>query len=424
MDDLFYFSKSTVHLPDVEKLAREAGYQCKITSNAWGVWLDVRKQDHTLWKWSELHEDAGDFNGLDLPQLDRVHDYQPSAAFIIAHHLDSWQPLIDFLKLILSRFDGWIGCDDGAFEVICTLDNIDRLPRLRAGLRSLDELFTAPNENLFTPTTYREFVERYREVDRENAALSYVNPQHRERKEHLQQLLWAKMPDEYRARLPLYLLARCPICGGRVAEVIDTYSLNGLGWIGSGNAGFGWYGLLGHPSHPSYEAECHHVKVMATAVNLNDRPPTEVFHEVWIGPEKPFVMRPLIEAEQIFAVIHALPVGDYNNLAGRPPYTLYFITYFAGDEATFDEIILPFDQARSRVQYGTADYDLIKWVMAGKLFWLDPHDPDLPLCNRPPEKFPYGKVEGFEGQCVIRDGKLKLYMGPRRQRARGHTQSC
>jgi hypothetical protein len=423
MDDLFYFSKSNVHLHDVEQTAVKAGYQCEVKADTHGVWLDVYEQDQTLWQWSELREDAGDFNGFDLPQLDRIREYQPSAAFIVAHHLDSWQRLIDFLKLILSRFDGWIGCDDGAFEVIYTLDNIDRLPRLRAGRRPLDGLFSAPNENLFTPTTYREFVERYQAVNRENASLSYTNPLHRERKEHLQHLLLADMPREYRARLPFYLLARCPICGGRVAEAIDTYSLNGLGWIGSGNAGFGWYGLLGHPSHPSYEAECDHVKVLATAVNLNGKQPVEVFQEVWIGPEKPFVMRPLIEAEQIFAVIHALPVGDYNNLAGRPPYTLYFITYFVGNEATFDEIILPFDQARSRVQYGTADYDLSKWVAAGKLFWLDPHDPDLPLCNRPTEKFPYGKVEGFEGQCVIRDGKLNLYMGPRRQRARGRTQS-
>jgi hypothetical protein len=423
MDDLFYFSKSLIHLQDVEQIAVIAGYQCEVKSDANGVWLTVCEQGQTLWQWSELREDVGDFNGFDLPQLDRIREYQPSAAFIVAHHLDSWQRLIDFLKLILSRFDGWIGCDDGAFEVIYTLDNIDRLPRLRAGRRPLDGLFSAPNENLFTPTTYREFVERYQAVNRENASLSYTNPLHRERKEHLQHLLLADMPREYRARLPFYLLARCPICGGRVAEAIDTYSLNGLGWIGSGNAGFGWYGLLGHPSHPSYEAECEHVKVMALAVNLNGWQPEDVLQEVWIGPEKPFVMLPLIKIDQTFAVIHALQVGNYNNLAAHLPYTVYFITYFTGNVTAFNEVIGRFDQDRSRVQIGTADYDLTKWVEAGKLFWLDPNDPALPLRNRPAEEFPYGGVEGLEGICVIRDGQLKLYIGPRHQRVRGQPQS-
>jgi hypothetical protein len=122
-------------------------------------------------------------------------------------------------------------------------------------------------------------------------------------------------------------------------------------------------------------------------------------------------MLPLIRADSIFAVIHALPVGNYNDLTAPPPYTPYFMTYFAGDAAAFDEIILPFDQDRSRVQYGTADYDLIKWVEAGKLFWLDSTDPALPLRNQPADEFPYGQVAGLEGLGVIRDGKLRLYMG-------------
>jgi hypothetical protein len=156
---------------------------------------------------------------------------------------------------------------------------------------------------------------------------------------------------------------------------------------------------------------------MAVAVNLNGRQPDDVFQEVWTGSEKPFVMRPLIQVDRTFAVIRALYLGDYNDLAAPPPYTIYFMTYFSGDAAAFDRIIKPFDQERSRVQYGTADYDLIRWVEAGKLFWLDPADPSLPLRNKPVEEFPYGNVEGLEGLCVIRNGQLKLYMGPRQQQS-------
>lgn len=436
MDDLFYFSKSNVRLHDVEQTAVKAGYQCEVKADTNGVWLDVYEQGQTLWRWSELHEDDGDFDGLELTQVDKIHAYQPSAAFAIAHHLDSWTQLIDFLKLILSRYEGWIGCDDYTFEEVFTVENIEDLPRWRVGkwvldhdgrlvrLVDLDELLNTPNKDLFTPTTYREFLERYQEIARENATLSYTNAAHRERKDFLRQLL-ADMPVEYRARLPFYVLARCPICGGRVAEAIDTYSLNGLGWGGPGNTGFGWYGTIGSGqySRPSYEAECEHVKVMALAVNLNGRQPEDVLQEVWIGPEKPFVMLPLIKVDQTFAVIHALQVGNYNHLAARPPYTVYFITYFTGSVTAFNEVIELFAQDRSRVQIGTADYDLTKWIEAGKLFWLDPNDPALPLRNRPAEEFPYGGVEGLEGICVIRDGQLKLYIGPRGQQVRGQTQS-
>jgi hypothetical protein len=48
--------------------------------------------------------------------------------------------------------------------------------------------------------------------------------------------------DAYLARLPTYLLARCPLCGGRVWEAIDTYSLKGPAWHDKQNepGGVGW----------------------------------------------------------------------------------------------------------------------------------------------------------------------------------------
>jgi hypothetical protein len=436
MEYLFYFTKSYMHLQDVEKIAAEAGYQCESISDVHSIWLNIYDRGQIIWQWSELHESADDFNGFEPARLDKVYEYQPSAAFAIAHHPDAWPQLVEFLKLILSRYEGWIGCDDYDFGEVFTIENIEDLPRWRIGrwvpdrygrpvrLVDLDELLNTPNKDLFTPTTYREFLERYNEADREFYSLSYTNSAHRERKEFLSQLL-PDMRIEYRARLPLYLLARCPICGGRIAEAIDTHSLNGLGWIPSGNTGFGWYGALGSGqySRPSYEAECEHVQLMATAVNLNGRQPAEVFPEVWIGPEKPFVMLPLIKTDQTCAVIHTLPLGDYDHVVDRPPYTIYFITYFTGNVTDFNEVIDLFAQERSRVQIGTADYDLIKWVEAGKLFWLDPNDPALPLRNGPVEEFPYGGVEGLEGICAIRDGRLKLVMGPRGQRVRGQPQS-
>jgi hypothetical protein len=259
-------------------------------------------------------------------------------------------------------------------------------------------------ENLFTLETYKELIERLRQVRTEDNSLTYQNPDHRKRKDFLGEQRFNAIPQEYRARLPVYLLARCPFCGGRVWEAIDTFSLNGLGWMGA-PVGFGWYGSR------SYQADCAHVEIVAYGVNLNGLRPDDVFQGVPLGSEKPFVMTPVIELEQTYVVIHALPVGRYDDPEPLPRYTVYFTTYFTSNKTAFEAVVQPFHEDYSLVQYGVADYDLLKWVEAGKLFWLDPADPELPLRNQPVEAIPYGNVEGLEGLRVIRNGRLKLQIG-------------
>ena len=174
---------------------------------------------------------------------------------------------------------------------------------------------------------------------------------------------------------------------------------------------------------PGYETECEHMEIIAYNVNLNGLEPDDVNQEVWIGPEKPFVIKSLITVDQTFVVIHALPVGRYDNPEPRPRYTVYFTTYFTNNKAAFGKITKLFSQEGSLVQYSTADYYLLPWVKEGKLFWLDRHNPELALLNKPVEAFPYGQVEGLEGLAVIRDGKLELYIGPKGQKLRGKARS-
>jgi hypothetical protein len=277
-------------------------------------------------------------------------------------------------------------------------------------------------KNLFTKATYKELLEQYWEFDKEDDTLSYQNPARRERKDLLRQQLSA-LRRQYRGGLPVYLLARCPMCGGRVWEPIDSYSLNGMGWVGL-KTGFGWYGSIslpdekgmpGQSARASYEAECKHVEVVVFCVNLNGLQPDDVRQEVWIGPEKPFVMQPLMEVDRTFVVIHSLPIGRYDDPDLVPRYTAYFMAYFSGNQKAFSEAIGPFDRARSRIQYAAADYDLLKWIEAGKLFWLDTDVPELPLRNEPLRMFPYAGVQGKEGLCVIRDGRLKVYLSLNRR---------
>jgi hypothetical protein len=67
---------------------------------------------------------------------------------------------------------------------------------------------------------------------------------------------------QYIPRLPVYLLARCPICGGKVSESVDTFSLNGFGWNNRPMepSGRGWLGVTrlairGHRPAITYQDE-------------------------------------------------------------------------------------------------------------------------------------------------------------------------
>lgn len=271
--------------------------------------------------------------------------------------------------------------------------------------------------NLFTVQEYRQFLQRY-------SALKNSEKIH----EFLGQI--EPLCHEYRSRLPTYLLARCPICGGRVHEPIDIFSLNGIGWH-TPNRGFGWFGIVPVASSEgtrpqddvSYDAECSHVEIVSVMFNLNGIQPNNVTQEVWIGSERPFVMSPILDLERTFAVIRSIPVGRYDDLEPQSHYTAYFVSYFTdNDSNVFDNVMQPAYEAYGRILYDWADYGLMKWVRRGKLYWLDKNDPDLPLRNRPIDDFPYGAVKGGEGIWVIRNGRMELRYGKSRQWSGGEVE--
>lgn len=264
----------------------------------------------------------------------------------------------------------------------------------------------------FTGPEYRALLVRYREARAAYAERSYRNPADVGAKDALKAEL-SSLAGTYWQRLPSYLLARCPICGGAVREAVDTYSLNGLGWRNRMPDGFGWR------SGTFYRAECSHAQIVGYGLNLNGMVPDDVTQWVGIGSERPYVMARLIALADTYVVMHALGVGRAD---GRPggQYTLYFTTYFTDDDA-FQAAIRSFHQEQTLLVPGLGDYDLLPWVAQGKLMWLDPADDARPLRQRDVATFPYGKMEGVVGMWFIHRGRLHMLHGPKGQRPRGHT---
>lgn len=216
---------------------------------------------------------------------------------------------------------------------------------------------------------------------------------------------------DYWRQLPEYVIARCPFCGAAYRERLDTHSLKY--WHISPEQQrytFSTYGqTLG----------CQHFVATQAFVNLNGH-----FYETYNLLEMPifvndngdipFVFPKLLPATlPSIGVMHSLPICDLEHNQFVPRYSLYLITYYAEDPQTVkayrwqgarrqeDEyyILLEFP-AYMRRYPETAD--LQQWVVRGKLQWLDPFAPALPLTAGPTEAFPYTGITGYGQRYVYR----------------------
>ncbi|MFL7793211.1 MAG: pentapeptide repeat-containing protein [Anaerolineae bacterium] len=268
----------------------------------------------------------------------------------------------------------------------------------------------------FTFETYKAFASQV-----ESMVTRYRTPLGNVSVGNVPKRLMIELPPLYQSNLPVYVLARCPICGGRVSEPVDTFSLSGLGWWLSEPSGFGWLGrrisqarnldalMVQREGGPSYRSECGHARAVTYGVNLHGIIPDDVRMTgyIVIGSERPGVLRPFMERQGSHAVIHALPVGRLDDVVWQPRYTAYFVCYFTEDADAFEESLAPQDWYSDKFvwPYDQMDYDLVPWLDEGKLFWMGPEVEGHPLRQGPASEFPYGNVDGLVGRWMVSQEK-------------------
>jgi hypothetical protein len=222
---------------------------------------------------------------------------------------------------------------------------------------------------------------------------------------------------EFRRRLPVQLLARCPYCLTRVLQPFDSFSLAGF------YEGFQLYKLYegGYEWHTGKWSQnrCHHALFTTPFVNLNDLQPDDV--PAWILKSgslgidsQPFdcspyiVVWPLI-AKETSAVIHSLPIGRLDDSQPVPRYTAYFVTYFADDASNVRSMWVSGGSESGSLVPATGgvaiDLDLLKWVRAKRLFWLNPKSPEQ-LVQESPEMFPYANVQPTGWYRILGGGQI------------------
>lgn len=192
--------------------------------------------------------------------------------------------------------------------------------------------------------------------------------------------------------MPEYLIARCPLCGAEYTERLNTYSVED--WHPSYTTGYVYSG--GYWQHVG----CDHYTGVESWIHFNNVEPTELsaFSE---DGEVPSVLPLFLPDEPVSrAVMHSLPICRVEEGQFVPRYALFMITYYSTDPRLLharnaerwkrwspDGALQP--------MYGfQRDWDLLKWVTAGKLCWLDLDQDDPPLQSGPMEAFPYAGIEG------------------------------
>lgn len=205
----------------------------------------------------------------------------------------------------------------------------------------------------------------------------------------------------YLQRLPTYVIARCPLCNATYSARLDTYSLGEWYKPCHGRSVF---------SERAQEINCSHFVAAHHFVNLNGVMPTE-HHYKSLGCEVPYAI-PVFLPDDIesYAVMHALPICRVEGGRFIPRYSVYMITYYSEEPSTLMERHWKISSSEC-ILIGVgllrrSSWKLTKWVRSGKLQWLDPNAPDLPLRTGPVEAFPYVNIQGQRDDSnVYRDGQ-------------------
>jgi hypothetical protein len=208
------------------------------------------------------------------------------------------------------------------------------------------------------------------------------------------------LQEAYLQSLPNYVIARCPLCNVTYSAHLDTCSLEHWAYPCNGQSIFGGY---------AKEMSCSHFVAMHHFINLNGVMPTEL-HYKSLGCEVPYVI-PVFLPDDIesYAVMHALPICRVEGDQFVPCYSVYMITYYSEEPSTLMERRWQIQESECILIGGLrrrSSWKLTRWVQRGKLRWLDPDVPDLPLRTGPVEAFPYVNIQGRRDLSnVYRDGK-------------------
>jgi hypothetical protein len=273
-----------------------------------------------------------------------------------------------------------------------------QIPASRPGDRIVLDPFIKQSKNVFTAATYREFFDRFGRSRGQASILS----------EEFQSLR-----REYFQRLPIHFFAQCPYCNSPVLQPLDSFSL--LGFHPALRINELYRGRAWNESKPPRQ-QCRHALLAMVSMNLQGLTPSDLpewaLSVKWGKGVGKFDSAPIVKvwpliARQTSVVMHALPIGRLDDPEPVHRYTAYFVTYFSGDESNLydDEMWVPTDLGEPATAGVLSDPDLLKWVKAGRLYWMNPEDTSK-LVKGPAEAFPYANIQPRGWYRIAEGGQI------------------
>jgi len=201
---------------------------------------------------------------------------------------------------------------------------------------------------------------------------------------------------KYTKMTPVIPVSRCPYSGEVTYYSIDTFGIDGP-----------WWDYTKPLRAVNNTPETFHT--LTGAMKLNGAP-EKTQHQVRPGPERPYVIKEILEEEGVKAVISTVPVGKH---------TGYAVFYYKDDPNNSVEVSRLWGSYRwEKVdRFGklvfiepnerdlTYDFNLNTWVEGGKLLWLQPGDKEFTL-RTGVSGCPYIGMDGDERFQIIIDGKV------------------
>jgi hypothetical protein len=201
----------------------------------------------------------------------------------------------------------------------------------------------------------------------------------------------------YFALLPILPLSRCPICDAVLLAQFDPWGFDGPWW------------QQDRAIYAAPPAGCEHFRVLTGAVVLTPGVVKGGSVPSHIGADAPFVIPKVLELPTMVAAIAAIPMSS--------GHRAFPIAYFSSQPPPAPDLANPWTKTsctfttpsgKSSFAYKTDpwDFDLLPWVSAGKLRWIDPKSDKAELSKDPPAKFPFVFPAALHHRQIVLGNKV------------------
>ncbi len=192
---------------------------------------------------------------------------------------------------------------------------------------------------------------------------------------------------QYFVQLPRHAFGRCPVCNVLLEQAFDPWGLDG----------FWWQEQLSGELPKAFRLRTFPGSD-GRALNLNGKPPLGGEAESYPGPEVPYVIPKVLELPGMVAVISSIPMTN--------GYTAYPISYFSQDQPPTSALANPWTKRSCNFTDASGepvftyktdpwDFELLPWIVKGRVKWIEPGDPQNVLKSGPGRKMSLYRFEGF-----------------------------